>query len=354
MRTQYAHIIDMVPTVLDLLDIQPPSTIRGVTQSPIHGVSFADALDDADAESKRRTQYFEMMGHRSIYHDGWRAVCPWPGPSFAEAGVGFGQAISADKLTELDATGWELYHVDQDFAETRDLGKEHRDKLIALIGLWYAEAGKYDVLPVDGSGLARILAEKPLAAVPRKRYVYRSGTQSVPFNAAPRVLNRPHSITAKVELPEEGAEGVLLCQGTAAGGYSLFVQDGNLHYVHNYVGRSLHKVSTSKPLPAGSHELRFEFEPTGEPDMAQGKGAPGRLQLYVDGALVAEAEAPVTTPFMLNPGALTCGANPGSPVTPDYPSPYRFTGTIHTVTVDVSGELIVDTESEMRAAMARQ
>ena len=104
-RGQYAHIIDMVPTVLDLLGIEPPATIRGVTQSPIHGVSFAEALDDPEAVSKHRTQYFEMLGHRSIYHDGWRAVCPWPGPSFAEAGVGFGQPISADKLTELDAGG---------------------------------------------------------------------------------------------------------------------------------------------------------------------------------------------------------------------------------------------------------
>jgi len=353
-RTQYAHIIDMVPTVLDLLGIEPPTTIRGVTQAPIQGVSFAEALDNADAASKHRTQYFEMMGHRSIYHDGWRAVCPWPGPSFTEAGAGFGQPISAAALSELDAEGWELYHVDEDFAETRDVAADNRERLIALIGLWYAEAGKYDVLPVDGSGIARILAEKPEAAVPRDRYVYRPGTQSVPFGAAPRVLNRPHSITAQVDLPDTGAEGVLLCQGTAAGGYSLYVQDQRLHYVHNYVGRSLHEVSTPDPLPTGEHELRFEFEPTGQPDMAHGEGAPGLLQLYVDGALVAEAKAPVTTPFLLNPGALTCGANPGSPVTPAYRSPYRFTGTIRSVTVDVSGELIVDTESEMRAAMARQ
>jgi arylsulfatase len=191
-------------------------------------------------------------------------------------------------------------------------------------------------------------------AVPRDRYVYRPDTQSVPFNAGPRVLNRPHSITASVELPEGGAEGVLLSQGTAAGGYSLFVQDGRLHYVHNYVGRGLYKVSTPDPLAPGAHQLRFEFEPTGQPDMAKGRGAPGRLQLYVDGQLTAEAEAPMTTPFLLNPGALTCGANPGSPVTPDYPSPFRFTGTLRTVTVDVSGELITDSESEMRAAMARQ
>ena len=179
-------------------------------------------------------------------------------------------------------------------------------------------------------------------------------TQSIPFFAGPRVLNRPHSITASVEIPDGGAEGVLFCQGSAAGGYSLFIKEGRLHYIHNYVGRALYGVSSPEALPSGTHEVRFEFEPTGPPDMPNGKGAPGRLQLYVDGGLVANAEAPATTPFVLNPGALTCGANPGSPVTPDYTSPFKFTGTIHKVTVDVSGELIHDPEAELRAHMARQ
>jgi arylsulfatase len=353
-RTQYAHIIDMVPTVLDLLGLEPPPTIRGVTQSPIQGVSFAHTLDDAGAPTHHRTQYFEMLGHRAIYHDGWRAVCPWPGPSFAEAGFGFGQPISADTLSRLDATAWELYHVAEDFAENHDVAAQHRDRLIALIGTWYVEAGRYGVLPVDGSGLARMAAEKPLVAPPRDHYTYLPNTQSIPFFAGPRVLNRPHSITARVEIPPDGAEGVLLCQGTAAGGYSLFVKDGRLHYVHNYVGRSLHRVSTAEPVPTGAHDLRFEFEPTGPPDLANGRGAPGRLQLYVDGRLVAQEHAPVTTPFVFNPGALSCGHNPGSPVTPDYTSPVRFTGTLHVVVVDVSGDLITDDESEIRLAMARQ
>jgi arylsulfatase A-like enzyme len=353
-RTQYAHIIDMVPTLLDVLGVDPPATIRGVTQSPIQGVSFAHTFDAPTSASLHHTQYFEMLGHRAIYNDGWRAVCPWPGPSFTEAGVGVGQPISAQTLSELDGGKWELYHVEGDFAENHDIAADNRDKLIELIGTWYAEAGKYGVLPIDGSGLARMIAEKPAAAPPRDRFTYIPNTQSVPFFAGPRVLNRPHSITATVEIPDGGAEGVLLCQGTAAGGYSLFVKDNKLHYVHNYVGRSLHRVTAPDPLPPGKHELRFEFEPTGKPDMPHGRGAPGRLQLYQDGKLVADAEAPVTTPFVLNPGALTCGANPGSPVTPDYPSPFRFTGTLHQVTVDVSGELITDTDSEMRMVMARQ
>jgi arylsulfatase len=353
-RPQYAHIIDMVPTVLDLLGLEPPATIRGVTQSPLHGVSLAHTLDDPEAETHNHTQYFEMMGHRAIYHDGWRAVCPWPGPSFTEAGTGFGNPISAETLSTLDATGWELYHVAEDFAENHNVAAENRDKLIAMIATWYVEAGKYDVMPIDGSGLARMVAEKPLIALPRDRYVYQPNTQSVPNFAAPRVLNRPHSITADVEIPEQGAEGVLLSQGTAAGGYSFYVKDGKLRYVHNYVGRQLLEVESDSIVPAGKHELRFEFEPTGQPDLSQGKGAPGRLQLYIDGTLVGNADAAITTPFMFNPGALTCGANPGSPVTPDYEGPFTFTGTLHSVTLDVSGELIHDPAAELRVHMARQ
>ena len=353
-RAQYAHIIDMVPTALDLLGITPPAAIRGVAQAPLHGVSFAHTLDDPQAKTRHHTQYFEMLGHRAIDHDGWRAVCPWPGPSFTEAGKGFGEPISADTLSTLDAEGWELYHVAEDPAETRNVAADNRDRLIAMIGTWYVEAGKYQVMPIDGSGLARMVGDKPLIALPRDRYTYLPNTQSVPNFAAPKVLNRPHSITADVEIPESGAEGVLLSQGTAAGGYTFFIKDGKLRYVHNYVGRQLLGVESEDGVPAGKHELRFEFEPTGPPDMPNGKGAPGRLQLYIDGTMVGDADAALTTPFMFNPGALTCGANPGSPVSPDYEGPFTFTGTLHSVTLDVSGELINDSEAELRAHLARQ
>ncbi len=353
-RTQYAHIIDMVPTVLDLLGIDPPASIKGVPQSPIQGVSFAHTLNDRTAPTKHHTQYFEMIGNRAIDHDGWRAVCPWPGPSFAEAKQPFGTPISADALSELDASGWELYHVAEDFAETRNVAADNRDRLIALIGTWYAEAGKYNVLPVDGSALNRLLVERPQLAAPRDRYVFFPDTQSVPYFAGPKTLNRPHAITADVEIPKGGAEGVLLSQGAVPGGYSFFVQGNKLVFVHNYVGRDYFKVESAGALPEGRHKLRFEFEPTGDLNLLEGKGAPGRFQLYVDGDLVGETDVPYTTPMILNPGALTCGGNPGSSITSDYVAPFRFTGTIHTVTVDVSGDLIVDTEAEMRVAMARQ
>jgi arylsulfatase len=295
-----------------------------------------------------------MLGHRAIDHDGWRAVCPWPGPSFTEAGKGFGEPISSDTLSTLDAQGWELYHVAEDPAETRNVAADNRDRLIAMIGTWYVEAGKYQVMPIDASGLARMVGEKPAIALPRDRYTYLPNTQSVPNFAAPKVLNRPHSITADVEIPQQGAEGVLISQGTAAGGYSFFIKDGKLRYVHNYVGRQMLGVESEDSVPPGKHELRFEFEPTGPPDLPNGKGAPGRLQLYIDGNMVGNADAAYTTPFMFNPGSLTCGANPGSPVTPEYDGPFTFTGTLHSVTLDVSGEVIHDPEAELRVHLARQ
>jgi arylsulfatase len=353
-RTQYAHIIDMVPTVLDALGLQPPAQVRGVTQAPIHGVSFAHTFDSLSAPTQHRTQYFEMLGHRAIDHDGWRAVCPWPGPSFTEAGKPFGVPITAADLTDLDARHWELYHIAEDPAENHNLAEQHRDKLIEMIAQWYVEAGKYNVLPVDGSGAERMMVERPQVAEPRTQYVYRPGTQTQPFWVGPRVLNRPHAITADAEIPASGAEGVLLCQGSSCGGWSFYVKDGRLCYAHNYVGRATYQVSAPDALPAGRHQLRFEFEPAGQPDIAQGKGSPGRAQLYLDGQLIAQNEFPVTTPMVFNPGGLTCGANPGAPVTTDYPAPFRFTGTLHTVTVDLSGDLITDTDSEMRMAMARQ
>ncbi|WP_013334522.1 arylsulfatase [Gloeothece verrucosa] len=354
-RTQYAHAIDLVPTVLELLNIEPPPTIRGVTQSPIEGVSFAHTFDHADAPSKHLTQYFEMMGHRSLYHEGWRAVCPWPGPSLAEAGKPFGTPILAETLTELDTHHWELYHVDEDFAENYNIAADHSPKLIEMVATWYVEAGKYKVLPVDGRLIQRIAEERPQIAPNRTSYTYYPNTQGIPANCAVKVLNRSHSITAEVEIPQGGAQGILLAHGGNDTGYSFYVQGGKLHWVHNYVGRAHYHVESLELIPEGRHQLRFEFEVTGPPDLAKGKGTPGRAQLYIDRKLVGQIEVPVTTPLALGVvSSLTCGIAPGSPVTPDYQPPFKFTGKLDQVTVDVSGDLIQDSEAEMRMIMARQ
>ena len=354
-RTQYTHAIDMLPTVLDAIGVEAPAEMKGVTQSPIEGVSFLDTFEDAAAPTQRHTQYFEMLGHRSIYHDGWRAVCPWPGPSFTEAGAPFGQPIPKETLTELDASGWELYNVAEDFAENHDVAAENRDRLIALIGTWYAEAGKYKVLPVDGRGTERLAEVRPQIAADRTSYTYYPGTQPVPVNAAAQVLNRPHSITADVEIPDDGAEGILVRHGGVDAGYALYVTDGKLAWVHNYVGKGHFHVVSTEDVPPGRHELRFEFEVTGPPVIPEGKGAPGIGQLYFDGRLVGQAEVPVTTPLVLGlTSALVCGAGPGSPVCSHYEPPFEFTGILHSVTIDVSGDLIEDDEATMRRLMAQQ
>jgi N-sulphoglucosamine sulphohydrolase, C-terminal len=354
-RAQYAHAIDMVPTVLELLGIEPPASVKGVTQSPIEGHSFAHALNDAKAPSKHITQYFEMMGHRSIYHDGWRAVCPWPGTSFKEAGAFFGAPIDKDKLTELDAKGWELYHVDKDVAENHDIAAENRAKLIEMIATWYVEAGKYNVLPVDSRGTLRFADPRPQIAVARDSYTYYPGTQTIPINACPNVLNRPHSITVDVEIPKGGAEGALFSAGDVQGGFSLYVQNGTLQYVYSYVGSQFFHVESNVQVPAGRHKVRFEFEVTGKPDIKNGKGAPGRGQLYIDGKLVGQVDIPLTMPLSLGlGGGFVCGADTGSPVWDKYQPPFKFTGTLYSATVDVSGDLIKDDEQALKTIMARQ
>ncbi|MGD0231073.1 MAG: arylsulfatase [Syntrophorhabdales bacterium] len=338
-RTQYAHAIDMVPTVIEALGIEAPTSIKGVTQSPIQGHSFAHTLNNANAPTKHITQYFEMMGHRSIYHDGWRAVCPWPGPSFKEAGLPFGAPIDKDKLTELDAKGWELYNIEKDVAENHDIAADNRAKLIEMVATWYVEAGKYNVLPVDSRGTLRLMDERPQIAIARTSYTVYPNTQMVPANAGPNVMNRPHSITADVE----------------QGGYSFYMQDGKLHYVYNYVGSHFSHVESDVPVPEGRHKLRFEFEVTGKADIKNGKGAPGRGQLYIDGKLVGQGDIPLTMPLAIGLcGGIVCGADTGSPVWDKYQPPFKFTGKLYSATVDVSGELIKDNEHDLKVILARQ
>jgi arylsulfatase len=355
-RTQYAHAIDMVPTVLDALGIDPPETIRGVAQSPLEGVSFAHTFDDAGAPSKHVTQYFEMFGHRAIYHDDWRAVCPWPAPSFtaaAQIGRSVGQPITPEILEELDRDGWELYRMSDDPTEARDVAAEHPEKLRELIALWWEEAERYKVLPLDGSMQARLATVRPQTSMPRTRFVYYPGASVVPAFAAPQVYNRPHSIEAHVEIPAGGAEGVLVAHGGDAGGYAFFMKDGQLCFVYNYVGLDRFELRAAG-VTEGRHALRYEFEPTGAPDIANGKGVPGRGQLYIDGELVANTEYPHTTPLFFELEGLSCGFDFGAPAAEVYAPPFPFTGTIRQVSIDLGGDLIHDDESALRLLMAQQ
>jgi arylsulfatase len=169
------------------------------------------------------------------------------------------------------------------------------------------------------------------------------------------VFNRPHSIEADVTIPAGGAEGILICQGGAAGGYAFYLKDGRLHYGLNYVARDYFTVSSADAVPEGRHRLRFEFEPTGAPDFTVGKGAPGRFQLYVDGTLVGNLDVPHTTPIAFELEGLTCGYDGLAPVLTDvYDPPFEFTGALHEVVVDLGGELLEDDEATLRRLMAQQ
>jgi len=177
----------------------------------------------------------------------------------------------------------------------------------------------------------------------------------VPGNACPNVLNRPHSITADAEIPKGGAEGALFSAGDVQGGFALYMQGGQLHYVYNYVGAEFFQAESKVPVPEGRHKLRFEFEVTGKPDIKNGKGSPGRGQLYIDDKIVGQCEIPLTMPLLIGlAGGFSCGADGGSPVWDKYEPPFKFTGKIHGVTVDVSGELIKDDEQTLKMIMARQ
>lgn len=357
-RTQYCHAIDMLPTVLDCLGLEAPTHIRGVTQSPIQGFSLKSSFADAKAVSRHVTQYFEMFGHRSLYHDGWRAVCPWPGTSFVESGLPFGAPLSHVKLTELDAKGWELYNLNEDFAETKNLADKERARLIEMIGMWYAEAGKYDVLPIDSRGTARLAEQRPQIAPNRKQVVFYPGTQVVPQSAVPSVLNVAHSISVHANVPKGGAEGVLLCMGGNDGGFVFYIRDGKLTYGYNYVAEQRFKVqSNGGGIPEGDHVFSFEFTPTGKPDPAKGKGVPANIKVLIDGKAVGEGDLPVTIPLSLGLGGGVCiGADNGSPVmlSEDYKPPFLFTGTVKKALVDVSDTATEDLEAKVKMYLARQ
>jgi arylsulfatase len=357
-RDQYVHLIDVLPTLLDVLDLDPPATIRGVEQSPIHGTSFASTFDDPAAPSEHTTQYFEMFGSRSIYHDGWKANCPYPGPSFAEAaeqGRYFGMALTAEVLEDLDANGWELYRVADDPSETRNLAAAEPDRLAGMIERWYAEAERYGVFPLASAGASRLLTPRPTVAEPRDQLVWYPDAAPVYFGASPRLYNRAYSITAEVTIPDGGAEGILATHGGRHGGYAFFVQDGRLHHVLNYLHLERFSTTSGADVLSGDHQLRYEFAPTGGPDFRAGRGSPGTSKLYVDDELVGASELPYTTPNRFGPVGFSCGYAAFDSVAPDrFAAPFRFTGTIRRLVIDISGDLIQHDAAELRRVMTQQ
>jgi len=338
-RQQYVHAVDVVPTVYELLDIEPPETLKGYPQSPIEGESFAAALTDPDATGKQ-TQFFAMLGQRSIYDDGWLACTVHPPLS---------------GWSRFDEDVWELYDLAHDRAQSTNLADREPERLERMKGLWYYYAGIYHGLPLDDrSALEQVLAERPHGSPDRQRYVYYPDTADVPEAAGVVINGRSYTIAAGVTLDSADAEGVLYAHGGVAGGHSLYVKDRRLTYTFNWVGTKIQDVVADRELTAGPHVLAVEFTASGpSPDPAM-PGFTGTATLFVDDTAVGTGEI-VTQPgsFCLVGDGICVGRDSASPVTPAYTAPFPFTGgTIDKVVVDVSGDRYVDHEAQVRAWFA--
>jgi arylsulfatase len=327
-RPQFIHAIDLVPTVLDVLNMKPLKSINGVAQNPIEGVSFAATFDNDKAKVPREAQYFEMFAQRAIYLDGWRAYAPWK----------FGDNITSKDLAR---DNWMLFNIDKDFSESTDLAAKNPEKLEELKQLWWAMASKYKVLPLDGRGVERLATPRPEMSAPRSQYVYFAGTGEVEASNAVDIRNRSYSITADVDIPKDGAQGVLLAHGSSFGGYSFFVnKDQKLQFSYNYLGIEEFKVVSDAKIPVGKSTLRWEFTVGGPPDFKLGKGAPGTGKLLINGKQVGQGKIGITCPiaYGLSGDGLSCGRDTLTPVSADYHDEFVFTGALHRVTVDVGAE----------------
>jgi arylsulfatase len=342
LRDQYHHAIDVVPTILDVLGVEAPETIKGHVQSRFDGVSMRYSFDAIDAPTARKTQFYSMLGSRAIWHDGWKAVTTHP-------------AISG--WSHFNDDEWELYRTDVDRSELHDLAAEHPDKVRELVNLWFAEAGANQAFPLDDrSALEILLTPRPVLTKPRDRYVYFPNAADVPEAQAVNVRNRSFAIGALVDIPAPGAEGVLFAHGSLFGGHALYVKDNRLHYVYNFLGADEQKIDATVDVPVGENlVLSASFDKSSEdpPGVAN-----GLLSLWHGDEKVGEGRIR-TQPgkFTLSGEGLCVGRDGGAGVTADYPgkAPWRFAGgTIKRVVIDVSGESYVDLEREAIAMLARE
>ena len=256
-RHQFAHAIDVLPSILELIGVEAPDEIASVVQAPIEGTSFAYLLDDGDAPGRHTTQYFEMLGSRGLYHDGWKAV------TFKPLGPMYDDGLDPDAPFEDDV--WELYRVADDLSECNDVAAQHPEVLEKLVALWWEEAERFNVLPLDNNPVAALIApRRPFSDFPR--YVFWPGESIVPETVTVNVRNRSHVIVADVDAPERASplEGVLLAMGTALGGWSFHVLDGRLRYAHNYVGKTCGVVESDEVITPGPHQLTLSFFSAGD------------------------------------------------------------------------------------------
>jgi arylsulfatase len=345
-RHQFHHVIDVAPTILEAAGLPQPTMVNGVLQEPMHGVSMAYTYDDAGAADRHQTQYFEMVCNRGIYHRGWTAVTrhsiPW---------------IVAGRAGNLDEDVWELYDTTTDWTQAHDLANEHPDRLRELQRLFELEASKYNVFPLDARAIERIspdLAGRPRAVRGSTQLLY-GGMRRLPENSLINIFSKSYSITAEIQVPDEGAQGVILAYGGRPGGFSIYHHQGRLKYCYNLFGIQRSTIQAD-PLPAGIHQIREEFAYDGG-----GPAKGGTVTLYVDGVAVGQVRLDRTMGFHFTfDETLDLGVDTASPVTDDYPAKdNQFNGTINWVQIDIDQaaadqDHLIAPEERFRIAVARQ
>jgi arylsulfatase len=325
LRTQFHHVIDVVPTILEATKIPAPKVVNGIAQKPIEGVSMMYSFDDAKAKSQRTTQYFEMFTNRAIYHDGWVACSrfgvPWN---------------TLGREGDFQNAPWELYNVAEDFSQADDLAAKNPEKLKQLQALFVEEAKKYDVFPLDPRFAERLPSENRVAEEPRTSWTYRGNNVRLPEGISPAIYPASHAVTAELSLPDKGAEGVIAAAGGSSGGWSLYVKDGRLTYHYNFADFEHYTVQARDPLPGRKVAVKLEFTSKGvKPGGTLGDG--GTMKLFVNGQPAGEGAVGMT---MFRHGAepFEVGRDSISPVSPDYKAKgaFAFTGTIEEVRFNVT------------------
>jgi arylsulfatase A-like enzyme len=324
LRTQFHHVIDIVPTLLEAAGIQAPVMVNGIAQKPIEGVTMAYTFDkaNANAPSKRTTQYFEMVGNRAIYHDGWIAATT---PPLAPWFLGLG------KFPEVvNGYTWELYNLDEDYSENNDLAAKMPDKLLVMKELFLLEAEKYNVFPLDNSFTARALAPRPSATAGKTVFTYSGESSGLPPSDAPNILNKSYTITAEVEIPAGVAEGMLNTIGGRFGGYGLYLVKGKPVFTYVQLTAEKFRWEGSAALTPGKHTIAFDFKYDGP-----GFGKGGNGVLSVDGKAVASKTIPFTIPFVMTiDESFDVGMDTRSGVDDnDYQPPFRFNGKLDKLTI---------------------
>ena len=339
-RSQWHHVIDVTPTILEAAKLPQPKFVNGIKQKPIEGVSMVYTFDNAKAPTRHRTQYFEMFGNRGIYHDGWTAVTrhsiPWE------------PTAVLPKFTE---DKWELYNTNDDFSQAQDVAAKYPDKLKELQRLFLSEAEKYNVLPLDDRRIERFvpaLAGRPSLMWGRTSVTLYPGMIGMTENATLDIKNRSHTITADIEVSQGGGEGVIIAQGGRFGGWTLYMNGGKLKYCYNYLNQERYTVESKDPLPSGKAVVKLDFKYDGG-----GVGKGGTATLYVNGQPVGRGRIDKTQPYVFSGEGEDVGEDLETPVTEDYKEgDNKFTGTIEKITLTVTPPPAeVEKDEERQAAI---